>query len=455
MSESPLEVMDVPPVYASAQLAGAPVVSVVSAVVSMSPLSSLELDGSPVTQHNKADAAIWNSYRNASTSPTQTSTKIENQLNKVVDNTDLLPPLLNLGISTTQTTDSVWGSLMGVGEGELITQATWQTSTVELIMTSQGLPSGREPVPQPLLSLESPEARTVTTWDPVPGWVGYEAGTYTSEGARHGDTPVSDTGAEVPGTRRSSSDSSSAGDWQSDDDQLQAVAVEANDTRREEAQGEERRMDVDLMEIPEVPYPMMRVGTAEDLVRQNVLATPSSPLASPSFLDCLADHYDRTDSPPRRDPVPSPLSPGERSEVSQASGLDLEAQRQVANRTGTSEMDEGLTEASRPIPATPESVGASSMSGRQEVRLGLSPKVVELRPEVKVAGRSRVGRCAGPSISQSSERIFLPIETLLRDQPAAIRTTSSGRVSRPRLMLNGDGGGFSEREPAIGAKPVS
>ena len=77
------------------------------------------------------------------------------------------------------------------------------------------------------------------------------------------------------------------------------------------------------------------------------------------------------------------------------------------------------------------------MSGRQEVRLGLSPKVVDLRPEVKVAGRSRVGRCAGPSISQSSERIFLPIETLLRDLPAAIHITSSGRVSRPRLSSMG------------------
>ena len=216
MSESPLEVMDVPPVYASALSAGTPVVSVDSAVVSMSPLSSLELDGSPVTQLNKADAAIWNSYRNAPTSLTQTST-LENQLNKVVNNTDLLPSLLNLGISTSQTTDSVWGSPSGAGVGEQVTQATWQSSMVGTT-TFQGLPSGREPVPQPLLSLESPEARTVTTWDPVPDWVGYEAGTHTSEGARQGDTPVLDTSVEVQGSRRSSLDSSSAGEWQSDDD---------------------------------------------------------------------------------------------------------------------------------------------------------------------------------------------------------------------------------------------
>ena len=175
MSESPLEVMDVPLVYASAQLAGAPVVSVVSAVASMSPLSSLELDGSPVTQHNKADAAIWNSYRNASTSLTQTSTKIENQLNKVVANTDLLLPLMNLGILMTQTTDTVRGS---------------------------------------------------------------------------------------------HSDSSSAGDWQSDDDQPQAVAVEASDKRCEGAQGEGRRLDVDLKGGPEDLLPLVMAVTVDDQVHQ-------------------------------------------------------------------------------------------------------------------------------------------------------------------------------------------
>ena len=99
--------MDVPPGYGLAPSARASVASVVSSVASLSPLSSLEIDGSPVTQQNKADAAIWNSYRNASTSLTQTSTKIKNQLFKVVDNNDLLSALPNLGISMTQTTDSV------------------------------------------------------------------------------------------------------------------------------------------------------------------------------------------------------------------------------------------------------------------------------------------------------------------------------------------------------------
>ena len=238
--------MDVPLVYASAQLAGAPVVSVVSAVASMSPLSSLELDGSPVTQHNKADAAIWNSYRNASTSLTQTSTIIENQLNKVVANTDLLPPLMNLGILMTQTTDTGGGSPTVAGEGELSTKATGRTSTAERSTSSQWLPSGRALVIEPLLSLESPEARTVTSWEPAPGRVENEGGTYTSGDVRQDDTPALDTGEAVLRTRGSHSDSSSAGDWQSDDDQPQAVAVEASDMRREGAQGEGRRLDVDL-----------------------------------------------------------------------------------------------------------------------------------------------------------------------------------------------------------------
>ena len=355
--------MDVPPVFASAQLTGAPVVSVVSAVVSMSPLSSLELDGSPVTQLNKADAAIWNSYRNAFTSPTQTSTIIENQLSKVVDNTDLLPPLLNLGISTSQTPDSVWGSPSGAGVGELLTQATWLSSTFGT-MTFQGPPSGREPVSLPLLPLECTEARAVKSRDSAPDQGGYEAGNYLSEDARHGDAPVTDTSAEVLGMRLRSPDTSSAGDWQSDDDQPQAAADAECDVRREEAQGTERRMD-------------------------NYSDRPSSPFASPSFLDCLAANYDRTDSPLNGDHVAFSLSPGERSEVSQSSDHDLEA-----NRVRPGAMNGGMDEASRPTPATPESAGASSRSGRQEVRLGLSPKVIELRPEAKVVGRSRVGRCA-------------------------------------------------------------
>ena len=196
------------------------------------------------------------------------------------------------------------------------------------------------------------------------------------------------------------------------------------------------------MENPEIPRPPIGMDLAMDLGRHNYSDMPSSPLASPSFLDCLAANYDRTDSPLNRDHVAFSLSPGERSEVSQSPDQDLEA-----NRVKPWAMNVGMDEASRPTPATPQSAGACSMSGRQEVRLGLSPKVIELRPEVKVVGRSRVGRCAGPSISQSSERIFLPIETLLRDQPAAIWTTASGRVSRSRLMPHGNGHSFSDREP--------
>ena len=138
-------------------------------------------------------------------------------------------------------------------------------------MTFQGPPSGREPVPQPLLSLESPEARTVTTWDPVPDWVGYEAGTHTSEGARQGDTPVLDTGVEVQGSRRSPLDSSSAGEWQSDDDQFQPAAVVENNTKREEAQSKGRRMDVEWTEEPEFPLLPMRVDLADDQARHNAV----------------------------------------------------------------------------------------------------------------------------------------------------------------------------------------
>ena len=84
MSESPMDVMDVLPVSAVALSAVASVVSSISSVASLSPLSSLKLDGSPVTQHNKADAAIWNSYRNASLPHTHTFSIIENQLISII-----------------------------------------------------------------------------------------------------------------------------------------------------------------------------------------------------------------------------------------------------------------------------------------------------------------------------------------------------------------------------------
>ena len=146
--------------------------SVVSSVASLSPLSSLEIDGSPVTQHNKADAAIWNSYRNAYTSHTQTHLIIENQSNIVVKNTDPPPPLLKLGPPTAQTTDGVRWSPTGGGVAELPPSALWQSSMTERTLTSPGWPGGLELLVRPLSSLESPEARTVTTWDPVPPQVG-------------------------------------------------------------------------------------------------------------------------------------------------------------------------------------------------------------------------------------------------------------------------------------------
>ena len=104
----------------------------------------------------------------------------------------------------------------------------------------------------------------------------------------------------------SSPDSSSPGDWQSDDNQLQALAVVERDVRREEAQGKGRRMDLDWFEEPEAPHLTTRVDMADDLFRQKVLETPSSPFASPSFLDCQAEDYDWTDSPLGRDLVALP-----------------------------------------------------------------------------------------------------------------------------------------------------
>ena len=134
-----------------------------------------------------------------------------------------------------------------------------------------------------------------------------------------------EAGAVEAHTALSSPDSSSAGDWQSDDDQLQAVAVVERDDRRDEAQSKGRRMDLDWTEEPEVPYLTTREEVVDDPVH-HVLETPSSPFASPSFSDCLADDHGWTDSPLREDPISLPLSPGERSEVSQAtSGRDLGA----------------------------------------------------------------------------------------------------------------------------------
>ena len=226
--------------------------------------------------------------------------------------------------------------------------------------------------------------------------------------------------------------SSSVGEWQSDDDQPQVAAAK----ERWQTSTAERTLTPQGLQsgLGLISQPLLSLEKPE----ARTVAT-----WDPGWMGCEAGW-----SPLREDPISLPLSPGERSEVSQATpGRDLEAQRQLAGRVGATEMEGCRTDDSRPDPATPTSVGASSVSGRQEIRLGLSPTVFDLRPEMKVAGRSRVGRCAGPSLSQSLERIFLPIETQLRDQPAAIRTTSSGRVSHPRLMLNGDGVGYSEREP--------
>ena len=229
MSESPLEVMDVLPVYASALLAGAPVVSVASAVVSMSSLSSLELDGSPVTQHNKADAAIWNSYRNAYTSHTQTHLIIENQSNIVVKNTDPPPPLLKLGPPTAQTTDGVRWCPTGGGVAELPPSALRQSSMTERTLTSPGWPGGLELLVRPLSSLESPEARTVTTWDPVPPQVRGEGGSSSStpglEGATSMPGPPIASGPGMGPWSQSPHNSSSVGEWQSDDDQPQVAAA--------------------------------------------------------------------------------------------------------------------------------------------------------------------------------------------------------------------------------------
>ena len=141
MSESPLEVMDVSPVFALAPSARVSVVSVVSSVASLSPLPSLEIDGSPVTQHNKADAAIRNSYRNAYTSPTQTLFISENQSNIVVNITDPPPSLPNLGFPPTQTVAGVRRSPNGDSGTELAHLAPWKESTAA-IMTSMGRQPG-------------------------------------------------------------------------------------------------------------------------------------------------------------------------------------------------------------------------------------------------------------------------------------------------------------------------
>ena len=86
-------------------------------------------------------------------------------------------------------------------------------------------------------------------------------------------------------------------------------------------------------------------------------------------------------------------------------------------------------------------------SRRREKTLGVSPPVVNFESApVPFAGKSKAGRCAGPSFSQSSENIFQPIEALVRDQLITIRTTAYGRVSQPRVLLHGEGNGFSVKE---------
>ena len=199
-----MEAMDVSPVYALAPSARASVVSVVSvipSVASLSSLSSLEIDGSPVTQHNKVNAAIWNSYRNAYTPPSQTLLIIKNHSNIVVNNTDPPPPLPNLDSPTAQTTDGVMWSPTGGGVTELPPSALWQSSMTERTMTSPGWPGGLGRAVRQTSPLEIPEERTVTTWEPGPLQVGSEAGVNNSVYARRGDTslPESPTGVREAG----------------------------------------------------------------------------------------------------------------------------------------------------------------------------------------------------------------------------------------------------------------
>ena len=56
-------------------------------------------------------------------------------------------------------------------------------------------------------------------------------------------------------------------------------------------------MDVEWTGEPEFPLQPTRVDLAVGQARPNVLETPSSPFASPSFLDCLAENNDRPDRP--------------------------------------------------------------------------------------------------------------------------------------------------------------
>ena len=76
-------------------------------------------------------------------------------------------------------------------------------------------------------------------------------------------------------------------------------------------------------------------------------------------------------------------------------------------------------------PATSLPTEPSISSRRREENLGVSPTVVDLEPApIPTAGKARVGRCACPSLSQSSGHNFQPIEAMIRDQPTTIQTTA-------------------------------
>ena len=144
------------------------------------------------------------------------------------------------------------------GVAELPYPALWQSSTAYRTLASPGSPGERGPADRPLTSLDSPEARTVTTWNPVPLQVGEEGRSTNSDSGREEASSLS--GSPVAGELRvdpgsqSPPNSSSVGEWQSDEDQSQVVATMDGAENVERQPGWGDWMDMDWQDVPE-PLP--------------------------------------------------------------------------------------------------------------------------------------------------------------------------------------------------------
>ena len=153
--------------------------------------------------------------------------------------------------------------------------------------------------------------RTVTTWEPGPLQVGSEAGVNNSVYARQGDTslPESSTGLrEAGGWLRSPLDSSSAGKWQSDDEQSQADAVVEQGDSRDGKRGWGMEIDLDGTEDPEGSHQTSIEGVEYDPVLLGFLEPLPRHVAPPSTLEGLVGDHPSVGRSPREDTIFSPLS---------------------------------------------------------------------------------------------------------------------------------------------------